>query len=62
MDLCVYISFKRIAKEIRIVRFYGTLNIVRHSMSSPFHTYIKYMISKHIFKITFLNKPVFIFL
>ena len=31
--------------------------IVGHLMPNPFHTVIKYMISKHLLKITFLNKP-----
>ena len=30
-------------------------------MLNPFYTYIKYMILKHIFKTTFLNKPELIF-
>ena len=44
-----------------LVWFYGILTIVGHLMPSDFYTYIKYMISKHILKITFLNKPELIF-
>ena len=36
--------------------FYGISTIVGHLMPNPFDAYIKYMISKHILKITFLNK------
>ena len=40
-----------------LVWFYGISTIVGYLMPNPFYTYIKYMISKHILKITFLNKP-----
>ena len=38
------------------------LTIVGHLMTNLFYTYIKYMIPKHILKITFLNKPELFFL
>ena len=40
-----------------LVWFYGISTIVGHLMPNPFYTYIKYMIYKHILKITFLNRP-----
>ena len=36
---------------------YGISTIEGYLIPNPFHTYITYMISKHILKITFLNKP-----
>ena len=35
----------------------GISSIVGYLMPNPFYTYIKYMICKHILKITFLNEP-----
>ena len=49
-------------KQIYLVWFYGISTIVGYLMPNPFYTYIKYMISKHILKITFLNKPEPVFL
>ena len=45
------------------VWFYGMSTIVSHLMPNPLYTEIKYMISKQILKITFLNKSyrVFVF-
>ena len=45
-----------------LVWFYGISTIVGHLIPNPFYTYIKYMISKYILLIIFLNKPEFIFL
>ena len=44
-----------------LIWFYGISTTVGHFMPNPFYKYIKYMISKHILKITFLNKPELIF-
>ena len=44
-----------------LVLFYGISTIVGNLMPNPFYAYIKYTISKHIFKITFLNKPELVF-
>ena len=35
---------------------YGISSIVGHLMPNPFHKYSKFMISKHILQIKFLNK------
>ena len=40
-----------------LVWFYGISTIVGHLKPNYFYTYTKYMISKNILKITFLNKP-----
>ena len=47
----------------RLVQFYGVSTLVGHLMPNPIYIYIyiKYTISKHIWSITFLNKPEFIF-
>ena len=45
-----------------LVWFYDISTIVGHLMPNPSYTYIRYMISKHILKITFLNKPKRVFL
>ncbi len=42
---------------IGLVWFYGISTIVGYLMPDPFYKYIKYMISKHILKMIFLNKP-----
>ena len=43
------------SKWIGLVWLFGLLTIVGHSMPNPFYTYIKYMISKHVLKVKFLN-------
>ena len=55
----LYIYIKYIGFDV--VWFYGISIIVEHLILSTFYTYIKYMIPKHILKITFLNKPDLIF-
>ena len=43
------------------VWFYGISTSEGHLMPNHFFTYIKFLISKHILKITFLNKPELVF-
>ena len=39
--------------SLGLIWFYGISTTVGHSMPNPFHTFIKFMIFKHILKITF---------
>ena len=56
--LKVLLNFFSVAKVLNeFVWFYGVSTVVDHSMANPFYTYVKLLISKHILKITFLNKP-----
>ena len=44
---------------VRLGFICGILTIEGHLIPNAFYIYIEYMISKHILKITFLNKPEF---
>ena len=56
-----YLEGDDITFSFGLVWFYGISTIVGHLMPNPLYTYIKYMVSKHILKITFLNKPELVF-
>ena len=56
-------SWKFFPSKFKVmVWFYGISNIAGYLIPNPFYTYINYMISKHILKLTFLNKSKLVFL
>ena len=56
-SLCIYIAYKGFG----LIGFYGISTLVWYLMPNPFYSYIKYIISKHLLKITFLNELGLIF-